>query len=112
MNKLNTQETIMAALGETKADIILRGGKIINVYTREIIENDVVITKDKIVHVGSESKDFEGEQTIIKEIDCVELSDIENHWAERGHFAEKSRCRRSVRAISLLWDARMWRVLS
>ena len=36
--------TIESALGKTKADIILRGGVVANVQTKEMLESDVVIT--------------------------------------------------------------------
>ncbi len=65
---MDTKKLISASLGEIDADIILRGGKIVNVYTREILESDIVIADDKIVHVGNQSKDFVGKNTVIKEI--------------------------------------------
>ena len=68
MEKSVTLETINAAMGKKKADLILRGGKVINVYTREILENDVVITGNQVVHVGINSEDFEGEKTLVKNI--------------------------------------------
>jgi len=80
---LETREIIKAALGKIKADIILRGGKIVNVYTREIIENDVVITSNKIIHVGEETEVFEGEHTSVKNIEghfvCPGLIDSHIH---------------------------------
>ena len=83
MISLETREIIKAALGKIKADIILRGGKIVNVYTREIIENDVVITSNKIIHVGEETEVFEGEHTSVKNIEghfvCPGLIDSHIH---------------------------------
>ncbi len=68
MDNLVTQDTINAALGKKKADLILRGGKVVNVYTREILQNDVVITDGVIVHIGENTSFFEDEKSIIKDI--------------------------------------------
>jgi len=58
MNK----KSIMAALGREPADLVLKHGKTINVFTEEIIESDVAVSGGKIVGLG----DYEG----IREIDC------------------------------------------
>ncbi len=52
-----------AALGEEKADLVLKNGFVVNVFTEEIIKADVAIVGDLIVGVGS----YEGR----KEIDCT-----------------------------------------
>ena len=51
------------ANGIRKADIVLKHGKVLNVFTEEILEADVAICGDTIVGVGS----YEGE----REIDCT-----------------------------------------
>lgn len=53
----------MAAIGKEKADIVLKGGNVVNVFTEEIIKEDVAIVEDTIVGVG----DYEGK----REIDCT-----------------------------------------
>ena len=40
------------ARGDTPADLVLRNGRVVNVFTREIIEADVAIAGDTIVGVG------------------------------------------------------------
>ncbi len=62
---MDTRAKIEIALGKTKADIILRGGLIANVLTKEILESDVVITAGYIGHVGKDTSDFEGKKTRI-----------------------------------------------
>lgn len=52
-----------AALGKVKAELVLKNGFVVNVFTEEIIKADVAICGDTIVGVGS----YEGE----KEIDCT-----------------------------------------
>jgi adenine deaminase len=51
------QEKCNAASGRIKATIVLKNGKIINVFTEEIMEADVAICKDTIVGIGT----YEGE---------------------------------------------------
>jgi len=65
---LRTEEIISYAMAEKKASLILRGGKVANVYTRELIDADVVITDNYIVYVGKNTEDFEGEETQIIEL--------------------------------------------
>ena len=68
MVDLDTYEIIKAAKGDIKADIILRGGDVVNVYTREIIKADIVVTNGRIVHVGLKSEDFEKQETHIIDV--------------------------------------------
>jgi len=51
---------IRAARGEIAPDLIVRGGRIINVFTREILEQDVAIHDGFIVGIGA----YEGPQTL------------------------------------------------
>ncbi|MHA1198438.1 MAG: adenine deaminase [Candidatus Heimdallarchaeaceae archaeon] len=78
---MNTKELIDSAMAKIKADIILRGGKYVNVYTKELLKADIVITSNKIVHIGSDTTEFEGNKTKIislnDEIICPGL--IESH---------------------------------
>lgn len=53
---------IQAAKGLVKADLVLKNGNVLNVFTEEIITGDVAIVEDTIVGIG----DYEGE----REIDC------------------------------------------
>lgn len=52
-----------AALGKTKADLVIKGGTVVNVFTGELVEADVAVCGDKIVGVGS----YEG----ISEVDAA-----------------------------------------
>lgn len=53
---------IQAAKGLVKADLVLKNGNVLNVFTEEIITGDVAIVEDTIVGIG----DYEGQ----REIDC------------------------------------------
>jgi adenine deaminase len=45
----------LAALGKQPPDLILNGGQVLNVYTGELLENQVVICGDRIAYVGPEA---------------------------------------------------------
>ena len=81
MFAMKTKEIIDSAMAKTKADIILRGGKYVNVFTRELLDGDIVITRGKIVHVGLQTDEFEDENTNILDVNgkiiCPGL--IESH---------------------------------
>jgi adenine deaminase len=49
---MNLAKIIKVARGEEKADLLLRNGKIINVFSGEIYTSDVAIYKDMIVGLG------------------------------------------------------------
>jgi adenine deaminase len=49
-------------------ELILRGGRVVNVYTREILAQDVAIAGGKIVYVGSNAGSFEGPSTAVLDI--------------------------------------------
>ncbi|MCC6450774.1 MAG: adenine deaminase [Candidatus Aureabacteria bacterium] len=44
---------IRVARGKAKADVVLRNGRVVNVYTGECVETDVAILGDRIVGLGS-----------------------------------------------------------
>lgn len=65
------------ALGESKADIVLKNCKLINVYSREIISQiQVAIKKDRIAYVGLDASHTVGEKTVV--------IDLENKYISPG----------------------------
>jgi adenine deaminase len=46
------KQTVRVARGDEPADLALRNGKLINVYTGEIYETDILIAEDKILALG------------------------------------------------------------
>lgn len=50
------EELIKAARGEQEADLVLKNGKIINVFSHEIIEGDIAVYKGRIAGIGSNYK--------------------------------------------------------
>ena len=62
---MDLAQTIKVARGDAPADLALRNGNLINVYTGEIYESDIMIVGDKIVAIGPgyqarEEKDLGG----------------------------------------------------
>lgn len=58
-----TKELLDIAKGNHPADLVLKNGRIVNVFTDEIVKGDVAIVKDLIVGVGTYSG--------IREMDCT-----------------------------------------
>jgi len=63
------KKRILAARGEIPADLVLKGGKVVNVFSGEIKEKDVAIYDGVIVGVGSgyrgkEEKDLIGKWVV------------------------------------------------
>lgn len=58
------------AMGDKKADIILKNCSLVNVYTREINKNiQVAIIKDRIAYVGTDATHSAGNDTTIIDLD-------------------------------------------
>ncbi len=47
------KDFIQAARGEIRADLVLRGGRVVNVFSAEILETDVAVFRGQIVGIGS-----------------------------------------------------------
>ena len=58
---MHQEEFIAVALGERKADLVIKNARIVNVLTEEIYEAEVAIVKGRIAGVG---KNYEGEKEI------------------------------------------------
>ena len=48
-----TRDLTLAAQGKIKADTVIKGGLVVNVFTKEILPADVTIYKGRIVLVGN-----------------------------------------------------------
>ncbi|HZK33616.1 MAG TPA: amidohydrolase family protein, partial [Tissierellaceae bacterium] len=59
MNKVQLKNFIKKAKGDEKAEVVLKNGKIINVFTGEIINADVAIDKGIIIGIGSYTGEVE-----------------------------------------------------
>ena len=67
-------QIIQIARGDEPADTLLKNGKVINVFTSEIIETDIAIVHSRIVGLGSyearQTFDLEGCYVAPGLIDC------------------------------------------
>jgi adenine deaminase len=58
------------ALGEKKADIVLKNCKLVNVYSREIIsQSQIAILKDRIAYVGKDASHTIGDKTAVIDLE-------------------------------------------
>ncbi len=58
------------AMGDKKADLILKNCSLVNVYTKEITKNaQVAITKDRIAYVGPDATHTAGPATVIMDLE-------------------------------------------
>ena len=61
-----TKTLVDAAMGRVKADLVVRGGNLVNVFTGEIIEGvDVAVKGDRIVLVGKADHTIGPETTVV-----------------------------------------------
>ena len=59
-----TKELVATALGKIKADLVIKNGTLVNVYTGELIENiNVAVKGDRIAHIGNKIDHVIGDNT-------------------------------------------------
>ncbi len=75
MEKKEFKKILSISRGDKKASLVLKNGKIVNVFSHEIIKGDVAIYKDKIVGIG----DYEGIEEIDLEGKFVVPGFIDSH---------------------------------
>ena len=87
--KTELQRLIRAAMGETKADVIITGSKLINVYSGEILDGmEIAVIDGRICYVGPSAKHARGEATEILDAWGMYVSPgfIDGH-THIGHYA-------------------------
>ncbi len=58
------------AMGEKKADIVLKNCKLVNVYSREVISgSNIAILKDRVAYVGADVSHTIGEKTAVMDLE-------------------------------------------
>jgi adenine deaminase len=80
---------IRGAMGEIKADLIVRGGKLVNVYSGEILDGmEIAVLDGRVCYVGPSAKHARGERTeLLDASDCyVSPGFIDGH-THIGHYA-------------------------
>ncbi|MFX1465762.1 MAG: adenine deaminase, partial [Promethearchaeota archaeon] len=58
------ENLIKTAIGEMKADLVIKGSEIVNTITKEVYPADIGISNNKIVRVG-EVEDIVGKDTVV-----------------------------------------------
>ena len=69
------EKKIKAARGEIKADLVIKNGKYLNVFTNKFIKADIAVTDGKIVGIG----EYEGESVIEADGKFIVPSFINGH---------------------------------
>lgn len=76
MNGEKLKKEILMAKGELEADLVLKNAKVINVFTNEILEEDIAISDGIIVGVG---KNYNGKEEIDYRGKYISPSFIDGH---------------------------------
>ena len=87
--KAELQQLIRAAMGERKADLIVTGGKHVNVYSGEILDRvEIAVSDGRICYVGGSAKHTRGETTEVVDASGLYVSPgfIDGH-THIGHYA-------------------------
>ncbi len=89
ISKENYKRLVRAAMGELKADLIISGGKLVNVYSGELLDGcEIAVFDGRIVYVGPSAQHTRGAATEILDASggylCPGLIDGHTHI---GHYA-------------------------
>jgi adenine deaminase len=82
------QRLIRGAMGEIKADLIIAGGKLVNVYSGEILDGqEIAILDGRICYVGPSAKHARGESTEVLDANGMYVAPgfIDGH-THIGHY--------------------------
>lgn len=88
-SKEQLSRLIRGAMGEVKADLIITGGKLVNVYSGEILEGmEIAVVDGRICYVGPSAQHTRGEKSeILDASDCyISPGFIDGH-THIGHYA-------------------------
>lgn len=88
-SKQEFKRLIRGALGELKADLIVTGGRLVNVYSGEILEGFEIAALDgRIVYVGRSAKHARGPATAVLDAsDCYVAPGFIDGHTHIGHYA-------------------------
>jgi adenine deaminase len=84
----NLRRLIRGAMGEIKADLIITGGKLVNVYSGEILDGqEIAVLDGRICYVGPSAKHARGESTEILDARAMYIAPgfIDGH-THIGHY--------------------------
>jgi adenine deaminase len=89
LSKRELSRLIRGAMGDLKADLIVSGGKLINVYSSEILDGfDIAVLDGRICYVGPSAEHTRGDKTEILDASGLYVSPgfIDGH-THIGHYA-------------------------
>lgn len=88
-SKQEFKRLIRGALGELKADLIVTGGRLVNVYSGEILEGfEIAALNGRIVYVGPSAKHARGPATAVLDAsDCYVAPGFIDGHTHIGHYA-------------------------
>jgi len=80
---------VRGAMGEIKADLIIFGGKLINVYSGEVLEGmEIAVLDGRICYVGPSAKHTKGSSTeMINATGCFVSPGLIDGHTHIGHYA-------------------------
>ena len=99
---LERKRKLDCANGREKADLVLKNGNVLNVFTEEVLKADVAICGDTIVGVG----EYEGKE----EIDCtgkylvpgfMRICILNPVWQHRENLPKSLRRREQRRSLPI-----------
>ena len=88
-SKQELARLIRGAMGEVKADLVVRGGKLINVYSGEILDGfELAVLDGRICYVGPSAEHTRGEKTeILDASGCYVSPGLIDGHTHIGHYA-------------------------
>jgi adenine deaminase len=89
MAKPQLQRLIKGALGEAKADLIITNGRLVNVYSGEVLERvEIAILDERICYVGPDARHARGDRTEVLDAKAKHIAPgfIDGH-THIGHYA-------------------------
>jgi adenine deaminase len=92
LTRQESERLIRCALGEIKADLVIRGGKLINVYSGEILEGmEIAVIDGRICYVGGSAEHTRGDATEVLNASGTHVAPgfIDGH-THIGHYARPS----------------------
>jgi adenine deaminase len=88
-SKQSLERLIRAAMGEIKADLIITGGKFINVYSGEVLDGaEVAVLDGRVCYVGPSARHAKGSPTeILDAANCYLAPGFIDGHTHIGHYA-------------------------
>ena len=94
-NKDTIQRLIRASMGEVKADLLVTGGRLVNVYTGEVLDGmEMAVSQGRICYVGPSADHTRGDET--------RVIDARGRWVAPGFIDAHTHIGHFCRPFELL----------